>query len=178
METKECRFCRLPRAVDEFPTKVNGEKSRFCVYCLGVVKKKGHTAEPWRRREEEKKQRTRQVNLKKYTPQNAQRYRKKYLELYDSKCAICGTREKLVVDHDHQTNYVRGLLCNRCNLGLGCFQDRTVLFENAIRYLKGKPKECLVDRYKYDPTDESVGSEEIGSEQFGTEMMVDDGSIS
>jgi len=36
------------------------------------------------------------------------------------RCGICGSdREALVVDHDHQSGFVRGLLCNACNLAEG-----------------------------------------------------------
>ena len=39
-------------------------------------------------------------------------------------CAICKTGGcKLIIDHSHKTNAVRGLLCNACNLGLGNFGD-------------------------------------------------------
>lgn len=54
-------------------------------------------------------------------------------------CAICGgvnDTKDLVVDHCHVTNEVRGLLCTRCNLGLGYFCDRIDLMENAVLYLK------------------------------------------
>jgi|WetSurMetagenome_2_1015567.scaffolds.fasta_scaffold179201_2 hypothetical protein len=34
-------------------------------------------------------------------------------------CAICERVQSLVIDHDHKTNAVRGLLCNRCNWGMG-----------------------------------------------------------
>lgn len=52
-----------------------------------------------------------------------------------SECVICGSEETLVVDHDHNTNKVRGMLCNRCNLGLGHFRDDPLLLEFAAQYL-------------------------------------------
>ncbi|MFE5507578.1 endonuclease domain-containing protein [Amycolatopsis japonica] len=35
----------------------------------------------------------------------------------DGRCAICGGREKLYRDHDHDSGLVRGLLCHSCNTG-------------------------------------------------------------
>ena len=40
------------------------------------------------------------------------------------------------VDHDHVTGKVRGLLCIRCNVGMGTLQDSTRLLHNAIGYLE------------------------------------------
>lgn len=50
-------------------------------------------------------------------------------------CVICGSKEKLVVDHDHKTGKIRGLLCNHCNRGLGHFKDDPMLLEFAAQYL-------------------------------------------
>lgn len=54
-------------------------------------------------------------------------------------CAICkevsDTNRKLVVDHDHITGDIRGLLCGRCNKSIGLFKDNTIYLNNAIKYL-------------------------------------------
>ena len=52
-----------------------------------------------------------------------------------TECAICGSSEPLVVDHDHYTGKIRGMLCNHCNRGLGHFRDDPMLLEFAKVYL-------------------------------------------
>jgi hypothetical protein len=44
--------------------------------------------------------------------------------------------ERLVVDHNHKTGMIRGLLCHRCNTGLGHFEEKIDLLHNAIEYLR------------------------------------------
>ena len=41
----------------------------------------------------------------------------------------------LSIDHCHNKNKPRGLLCARCNSGLGFFMDKINNIENAIKYL-------------------------------------------
>jgi hypothetical protein len=61
-------------------------------------------------------------------------------ELARGKCMICGGLQvgnrKLGIDHCHQSGKLRGVLCNRCNAGLGSFMDNPALLEVAIIYLK------------------------------------------
>lgn len=57
-------------------------------------------------------------------------------------CAICKRSpeelgERFHVDHDHsKEKNIRGILCRRCNHGLGHFKDSIELLENAAKYLK------------------------------------------
>lgn len=51
-------------------------------------------------------------------------------------CECCGKyTTKRVYDHCHVTKAFRGWLCNRCNLGLGFFDDTMEGLMNAVRYL-------------------------------------------
>lgn len=69
-------------------------------------------------------------------------------------CAICEevfvptkTHPRLSVDHDHKTKTIRGLLCHKCNVGLGLFRDSETYLQNALAYLKtAKQMELQLDR--------------------------------
>lgn len=50
-------------------------------------------------------------------------------------CAICEVVTDLHVDHCHNEGHVRGLLCVRCNRGLGYFRDRPDLLKRAAAYV-------------------------------------------
>lgn len=64
----------------------------------------------------------------------------KMLELQNHVCAICQNveteRSRLSVDHCHDSNRVRGLLCNRCNTSIGKFRHDIELLKKAIIYLE------------------------------------------
>jgi hypothetical protein len=72
----------------------------------------------------------------------------KELKATTHECVICGAKEPLVVDHDHRTGKVRGLLCNHCNRGLGHFRDDPTLLEFAAQYLYASVDHPNWDRYK------------------------------
>ncbi len=67
-------------------------------------------------------------------------YRLLYSELFErqgGKCGICHTHMKRpVLDHNHATMEVRGLLCQSCNIGLGQFQDNPQILKMALDYLE------------------------------------------
>lgn len=66
------------------------------------------------------------------------------IQQQDRRCAICNMqfsrlaiveRSALVIDHCHTKGTVRGLLCSKCNTGIGFFNDDPESLRNAIRYL-------------------------------------------
>jgi hypothetical protein len=68
-------------------------------------------------------------------------------EAQGGKCKICECTleidegsslrtSKVAVDHCHQTGTVRGLLCSKCNQGLGFFRDSADLLRLAAAYLE------------------------------------------
>jgi hypothetical protein len=63
-----------------------------------------------------------------------------YDEMAKDGCNLCGkTNEQnkvyLVVDHDHETEKVRGVLCTMCNTGLGKLGDNVEGLTRALEYL-------------------------------------------
>lgn len=71
---------------------------------------------------------------------NANKDKEAILESQNNACAICGVNKqdsatKFVMDHNHQTYLIRGILCSNCNVGLGYFRDKPTLLAMAIKYL-------------------------------------------
>lgn len=58
----------------------------------------------------------------------------------NGRCAICETTHPgkggWHLDHCHQTNAIRKILCVNCNRGLGCFKDNITALSRAVIYLQ------------------------------------------
>lgn len=55
-------------------------------------------------------------------------------------CAVCLTpftkNKTICVDHCHDTEDVRGLLCSQCNTGIGSLGDTSLAVKRALDYLE------------------------------------------
>jgi hypothetical protein len=111
-----------------------------------------------RREADPEKYREQQRKLREANPEKHRDYSREYMFLYNLKkkygmtkaeyddmlalqggrCAICKKRfpGRPHIDHDHETNVVRGLLCACCNRGLGAFKDDPKAVEAALNYLR------------------------------------------
>ena len=64
---------------------------------------------------------------------------KDLLKKQNNSCAICrkpfDKNISPLLDHNHQTKIVQGLLCRSCNTGLGNFKEDREIMDAAINYL-------------------------------------------
>jgi hypothetical protein len=71
------------------------------------------------------------------------------LELQQHRCAIClkdlsqAPGRDVCADHAHGSGRMRGMLCRRCNAGLGHFKDDPLRLRLAVEYLRSPPRERL-----------------------------------
>jgi hypothetical protein len=72
--------------------------------------------------------------------------RDEYFKSLEKGCMICGSFSRLCVDHDHDTNEYRGILCHKCNTGIGMLGDTIEGIEKAYEYLNRKTIKLPEDR--------------------------------
>jgi hypothetical protein len=131
--TKRCSSCKTEKELSQF----NKSKSKK----FGVHNQCRQCAKLWKPSPEALKisrQKTREWNRLKYSGFTQKEYEAKLKEQNYS-CAICGTTDSgpmdFHADHDHKTGEKRGVLCHKCNTGLGLLKDDIEILCAAIEYL-------------------------------------------
>jgi hypothetical protein len=103
-----------------------------CKYCVYKSKKGKKYAPPTSKQ-------IHSYNLKQRYGLTSEEYKQK-LDIQLNGCAICKqpckTGRNLAIDHDHKTNVLRDLLCQRCNVVLGLVNDDELLLFDMMNYLK------------------------------------------
>jgi len=140
-ETKICGYCKEDLPVTMFhkkPTSGKYPKDGFQWACKSCSNKKRNE---YRRKnphilKNEKLRATFGISLDEY---------KSKLIQQRGVCAICGQPETALgrtgkikmmsVDHNHETNQIRGLLCDSCNHMIGNAHEDVSVLDSAIRYL-------------------------------------------
>lgn len=132
MDTKTCTKCGLEKSLEEY-SKRKQSRDGLNPWCKSCVSDYNATRNAKNRKKRIHRQSHRRV---KYGIEPAE-YKAMLVE-QNNACAICKrSDEQLFVDHDHETGKPRGLLCRKCNTGLGYFGDTVVLLKRAVRYLGG-----------------------------------------
>ncbi len=123
---KICGCCKIEKSLDYFYSNNNSQDGymKRCIPCTT------------------RKQRTDHLFIKYGITRDTYNA---ILKSQEGVCKICkmpetiksnGKLNPLSVDHDHKTHKVRGLLCRKCNSGLGHFNDDPELLIKAANYLE------------------------------------------
>lgn len=130
---KKCSTCQETKSLEDF-NKNRSSKTGYHNQCRPCTKLWKPSPEALK----EARRKTREWNRLKFTGFTQEDFKSK-LEEQNGVCAICGTDDPgkldFCADHDHETMQKRGVLCRKCNAGLGQFNDNPELIAKAIEYL-------------------------------------------
>jgi len=139
---KICSKCKIFKDLNKFYLDRRSKDgcTSSCKACQREMKRS------WAQRNKEKSK-DYAAKYRKLNPDKEKNYKlkKKYgislltyqelIKKQNKKCGICKRNTKLYVDHCHNTKNVRGLLCHKCNIAIGMFNDNKKIILNAINYL-------------------------------------------
>ncbi len=147
---KLCNKCKLLKNHSDFYIrKASGKYLSHCKSCIkshyhkykDIIKFKNYYRKPGHNTN------SRKYNLKSNYNLSLEAY-KTISILQNNKCAIClrdqsEFKKNFAVDHNHTTGEIRQLLCTRCNIGIGMFEENIYILSNAINYLNKHNKVFL-----------------------------------
>ena len=130
METKTC-----PKCGEEKPTGDFYHQRRSCKVCVREHQRRFRDSQP---------DYNHSRNLQRRYGLSVDEYQT-LLANHNFACGICKVeisyalgykgKRSVVVDHNHETGDVRGILCSKCNLVLGHARESTEILYRAIVYL-------------------------------------------
>ena len=141
MEARACSSCNETKPADAFTrrrTHRPGKLVSVCNTCKVTYNRRRRAADPQHVYNIERRSKLKQqygISMEEYDTM---------LAAQGGGCAICAATEPggrtkyFPVDHCHTTGTVRGLLCTKCNRGLGLFNDDPARLERAAKFLKEK----------------------------------------
>jgi hypothetical protein len=130
---KQCSSCKEKKYLKDFSKNKNRPDGHHtqCKVCRSKYK----PSEESRLKNNERLRRWNRFKTSGFTQED---YDNKLKE-QDYKCAICKTSDSgsmaFHADHDHATGQKRGVLCHKCNTGLGLLKDDINVLCSAIEYL-------------------------------------------
>lgn len=160
MQLKVCCRCHSPKPEQEFYL-INGRPRGKCRACYSEYQKERYQKDLERRKamsradfaanRERRMETTRAWRARNPRKMRDARLRRTWgigIDEYEAllvaqggRCAVChGTDTGIrwacfAVDHDHNTGAIRGLLCRRCNVAIGLFEDTAEFLRSGADYL-------------------------------------------
>ena len=142
--TKRCPQCGETKDRAEFGVRTNGYSKSWCRPCEATAMRDRPPTD-----RDALRARNRRTGLLRSYGLTVEQY-DAMAAAQGGLCAICGEREEgrngfLYVDHCHATNWIRGLLCSRCNHGIGHMRDNATLLRAAAAYVdREMPEDALI----------------------------------
>lgn len=144
-DAKRCPRCGNIKALVEFGRRPNGTPKGYCLECDAAYQRQHATTDAGREQHRQARAKWNNGNHEYFLQYRYGITKRDYDDILSAQggvCAICktpdpGGRDKVWnVDHCHNSNKVRGLLCGPCNRGLGQFRDDIDRLRAAIVYLE------------------------------------------
>ena len=128
---KKCIKCGIEKPLSEFSIRSDNKKPLGkCKLCVKEYSK-NHHLKNLNKRKNQKLQKSYGISLSE---------KLNMLKKQNNKCEICKMKFNEIsdahVDHCHITKKVRGLLCTKCNPGIGFFEDSLDKLKSALKYLQ------------------------------------------
>lgn len=143
LEGSPCPICKRPRT---YKTKIGLEKGRTkpCRSCSNSIQLGGVGwsdicvdcgIRPKTGRHNSQCKECHNIRSKKYHKE-VYRWAKYGLDgpVEMTECEICKSKDDLVIDHCHDTNQYRGILCRTCNMGIGHLRESKEVIRKALEY--------------------------------------------
>lgn len=131
---KKCNICDVEKPFEDFIKRSNRASGRqpYCKECHNKRGKDSYLPEL-----------VRDYDLKRNYGISLSEYDDMFKN-QNGCCAICNKhiedikmkkKKNLCVDHCHKTNKIRGLLCDKCNRGIGLLGDSSDILLSAYKYV-------------------------------------------
>jgi hypothetical protein len=135
---KQCRDCLKMLPLSDFPRRGGqqaGVLESRCVSCFRENNRKKARKSYHRKPVVKRTKSNRAVALMRYHGITVEQFDALYAK-QGNVCAICGSAtEKPHVDHCHETDIIRGILCSPCNTAIGLLGDDPDRMRRAAEYV-------------------------------------------
>jgi hypothetical protein len=121
---KTCSICGVEKDLSEFYSR-----HKFCKPCATTRSRERQRNNPdqWKIQKNYDLKRKYGIDLDQFNT---------ILASQDCCCVVCGSIKSLVVDHNHSTGDVRGILCSSCNVSAGRMGDSPSRLRALADYLE------------------------------------------
>jgi hypothetical protein len=137
VDERECNRCNVIKPLEEFSKHPKGKLGRHptCRACKNLEAKAHYAVNKDAILERQKPRKRAADRRRKYGLSDGE-----YAAMVSAQNGLCAlgheTDGYLMVDHDHETGAVRGLLCRACNWALGFMRDEPERLRIAADYLE------------------------------------------